>query len=129
LQEGVVVGRPVLAVVHHGTEGQGFKLPATAVTAVTAGGEHTCAIKLDGSAWCWGWNGHGQLGDGTGLDRYVDTRLPSSVGGYTPVDITAGEMHTCAALALGETLCWGSNHYRQIGDGTNILRDVPTTIL
>jgi hypothetical protein len=33
---------------------------------VSAGGYHTCAIKQDGSLWCWGWNDYGQLGDGGG---------------------------------------------------------------
>ena len=32
---------------------------------VAAGGAHTCAIKTDGSLWCWGYNKYGQLGDGS----------------------------------------------------------------
>jgi alpha-tubulin suppressor-like RCC1 family protein len=29
---------------------------------VTAGFEHSCGVKDDGTVWCWGTNGHGQLG-------------------------------------------------------------------
>jgi alpha-tubulin suppressor-like RCC1 family protein len=35
------------------------------VVSVAAGGAHTCAIKKDGSLWCWGANTSGQLGDGS----------------------------------------------------------------
>jgi alpha-tubulin suppressor-like RCC1 family protein len=32
------------------------------VIAVASGDLHTCAIKKDGSLWCWGDNYYGQLG-------------------------------------------------------------------
>jgi alpha-tubulin suppressor-like RCC1 family protein len=32
---------------------------------------HTCGLKAGGVPWCWGWNGVGQLGDGSFLDRVV----------------------------------------------------------
>jgi len=32
---------------------------------VAAQGSHTCGLTIDHLAYCWGWNGHGQLGDGT----------------------------------------------------------------
>jgi alpha-tubulin suppressor-like RCC1 family protein len=49
-------------------------LPATWV-AVTAGGEHTCAVAGDGTLWCWGLNVKGQLGLGSAGSQVTPTRL------------------------------------------------------
>ncbi|MBY9078904.1 RCC1 domain-containing protein, partial [Paenibacillus sp. CGMCC 1.18879] len=35
------------------------------VTAIAGGNNHSLALKSDGSVWAWGYNGSGQLGDGT----------------------------------------------------------------
>jgi alpha-tubulin suppressor-like RCC1 family protein len=43
--------------------------------AITAGMYHTCAILDDGSGSCWGYNGDGQLGDGTTNHRYTPTAI------------------------------------------------------
>jgi len=46
---------------------------------VVAGGNefsgHSCGITLDGNAYCWGDNRHGQLGDGTAADKLVPARV------------------------------------------------------
>ena len=42
---------------------------------LSAGGFHTCGVTPDGAIYCWGWNGAGQLGDGTQTDRAVPTRV------------------------------------------------------
>ncbi|WP_438031177.1 hypothetical protein [Sorangium sp. So ce233] len=38
---------------------------------MSGGGGHTCALRDDGSTWCWGWNPYGQVGDGTRENRLV----------------------------------------------------------
>lgn len=40
-------------------------VPGDSIKAVSAGENHTIAIKTDGSLWAWGGNWDGQLGDGT----------------------------------------------------------------
>jgi hypothetical protein len=45
------------------------------VAAMAAGAAHTCALKTDGSVWCWGSNDHGALGDGTVTWRYVPVQV------------------------------------------------------
>ena len=52
------------------------------VTAMGAGNEHSLALRADGTAWAWGHNANGRLGDGTTLNRYtpVPVSWPTSMG-------------------------------------------------
>jgi signal peptidase I len=87
---------------------------------IAAGEEHSCAVLVDGTAWCWGENGRGQLGDGTTTDRSTATQVvgPGGTGHLADVaGITAGREHTCAALDDGTAWCWGENGRGQLGTG------------
>jgi alpha-tubulin suppressor-like RCC1 family protein len=99
----------------------------TGVAQVSAGIWHTCALMTSGSVWCWGYNGYGQLGDGTFTNRFS----PVSVNGLTSgvVQITAGAYHTCALLASGGVQCWGNNYEAELGDGTTTLRPTPVNVV
>jgi alpha-tubulin suppressor-like RCC1 family protein len=84
--------------------------------ALTAGGDHSCAVLADGSARCWGSNSHGQLGNGSrDLSRApVEVLAPGVL-----TDIDAGPQHTCAVAADGGSWCWGANGSRQLGTGAS----------
>jgi len=84
------------------------------VTAIAAGGYHTCALLEDGTVKCWGFNNFGQLGNGA---SGAGIATPVSVIGLTGVTaITAGDAHTCA-LAGGSVYCWGQSQYGRLGNG------------
>jgi alpha-tubulin suppressor-like RCC1 family protein len=81
------------------------------VVSVALGGYHTCAIKQDGSLWCWGWNSQGQLGDGTDIDKNTPVQImPSNV-----MSISLGWFHTCAIKQDRSLWCWGDNTWGQLG--------------
>lgn len=90
-----------------------------------ADGHHTCALLLDGTVKCWGYNNYGLLGDGT-----VDTAYtPVSVAGInTAKAIAAGGSLTCALLSDGTAKCWGFNQYGGLGDGTYHESHVPVSV-
>jgi alpha-tubulin suppressor-like RCC1 family protein len=81
---------------------------------VVAGDQHVCALTSDGSAYCWGYNGKGQLGDGTNTDR----KVPTLVSGSTKfARLAAGRYFTCGLTSAGATWCWGDNSAGQLGNG------------
>jgi alpha-tubulin suppressor-like RCC1 family protein len=85
------------------------------VTAIAVGGFHSCAL-INGGVKCWGYNGQGQLGNGS----TNDAATPQAVGGLASgvVAIAAGQFHTCAILTAGTIRCWGRNGNGQLGDGS-----------
>jgi alpha-tubulin suppressor-like RCC1 family protein len=94
-------------------------------TRLAAGAVHTCALVEDGSAYCWGQNLSGQLGDGTTQNRATATPVS---GGHRFTEIYAGGAQTCAITASGEEYCWGLNQSGQLGDGSRVNRSVPTRV-
>ena len=83
------------------------------IRTLSAGGVHTCAVTLGGRVFCWGFNGSGQLGDGTRDER----ARPVAVDGLdgSVVEIAAAGLHTCALIVGGTVECWGSNASGEIG--------------
>jgi alpha-tubulin suppressor-like RCC1 family protein len=94
--------------------------PLTGVTELATGGYHTCARLTDGSAWCWGSNWSGQLGDGTITDRLRAVRVTRASGANLSgiTSVSAGSGFSCARTTDGSAWCWGTNRSGQIGDGT-----------
>lgn len=90
-------------------------VPLTGVTAIAAGGDHTCAI-VGASVKCWGRNHFGQLGNSAFTGANTGNPTPVDVAGLgNVVAIAAGVGHTCALGFNGSVHCWGANFNDQLG--------------
>ena len=103
---------------------------------VSAGSFHTCGVRADGVAVCWGsnedWLGSftGQASPPGGLFTSIDTGAGHTCGvradgavecwgqnwqgqatppGFSFTSVSAGAVHTCGVRADGAVECWGSN--------------------
>ena len=98
--------------------GLSFVMLATGIRIVQAtgliGAAHTCGITTTGTAYCWGSNDLGQLGDGTTVDRLVPTPVSTS---QVFVTISAGGEFSCGMTAARKVFCWGSNSQGELGSG------------
>jgi alpha-tubulin suppressor-like RCC1 family protein len=92
---------------------------------IVTGWYHTCGLTAGGAAYCWGFNAHGQLGDGTTADRATPVAV---AGGLAFASLVLGVDHTCATTTTGDAYCWGSNVSGQLGDGTTTDRAVPVAV-
>ena len=64
---------------------------------ISAGDSHTCRVREDGSAECWGWNEFGQA--------------TPPAGEF--ISVSAGAFHTCGVKTDSSVACWGSDEHGQ----------------
>ncbi|GIF41571.1 hypothetical protein Axi01nite_58820 [Actinoplanes xinjiangensis] len=88
--------------------------PMTWSSVSTGSGDATCAIRSDGTLWCWGHNFGGMLGDGTDVHRGAPVRVGDA---RNWASVSPGTTHTCATRTDGSLWCWGSHTYGQLGLG------------
>ena len=87
-------------------------------TKVSCGPNHAIGIRgSDGSAWAWGLNTNGRLGDNTITNRSSPV---SVVGGFSFVDVSAGSNVTMGLRGDGKVLTWGQGAYLGLGVGATI---------
>ncbi|KAL4517811.1 hypothetical protein Ndes2437B_g03932 [Nannochloris sp. 'desiccata'] len=81
---------------------------------VDAGSSSSCGIASDRKGWCWGWNGKGELGDGTS-GTWKSEPVALYAPGITWSEISTGFGFACGITNAGMVACWGSNTYGQLG--------------
>ena len=103
----------------------GLSISTKGFAEVSAGGQFACgvtkAVGMTGPGVCWGWNGEGQLGNGSTDDSsnipvIVDDTAP---GVLTLRSIAAGSNHACAISTDDSAYCWGDGTNGQLGNGSS----------
>ncbi|MFT3693183.1 MAG: hypothetical protein QM831_08580 [Kofleriaceae bacterium] len=94
----------------------------TGVTQITAKSGHVCALSGT-TAYCWGYNNFGQVGNGTTNSTSTPTAVLMGVS-----RIDAGNSHTCAIKTDNTVWCWGTNYQGQLGNGTYADSHVPVQV-
>lgn len=106
------------------TETSPVGIAGLSISAISAGGFHTCAVLTDNELACWGKNDSGQLGNGTNTDSNVETLVSIP----TSTQVSAGYYHTCAVLPDTTVRCWGWGQYGQLGNGATSNASTPVIV-
>jgi alpha-tubulin suppressor-like RCC1 family protein len=87
----------------------------------------TCALRADGSVWCWGDDEVGAVGNGAAVP-VVST--PTAVMGLAgpAVGIAANDSHSCAVLMSGAVQCWGFNGNGELGTNVQAMSTMPVVV-
>jgi alpha-tubulin suppressor-like RCC1 family protein len=96
---------------------------SSGVKAISASGEHTCALTNSGSVKCWGWNPNGQMGDPVEPKPVEVAEFGSGASA-----IAAGWFTNFALTASGKVQCWGDNHFGELGKAFSGQTDVPAPV-
>jgi alpha-tubulin suppressor-like RCC1 family protein len=95
------------------------------IGSIDAGEYHSLACKAGGSAWAWGENSVGQLGDGTNQRALLPVQV---VGLSNATAVAAGGSHSLALDQDKTVWAWGAGNYGQLGDGTWVAKNTPVQV-
>ena len=100
---------------------------SSGVKAISAGGEHTCALTSAGTVKCWGRGASGELGNGT-FDALRSTPVDVIGLGSEVNAIATGSGQSCALTGAGVIKCWGGNSYGELGNGSPNYFNTPVNV-
>jgi alpha-tubulin suppressor-like RCC1 family protein len=119
-------GKSLVPVEVHGASNMDY---LHSVIAVMGGETHNLALQTDGTLWGWGYNGFGQLGNGTTNDAAlpVQVGLSSNPPLANVIKLGGRTYFSLAVKSDGSIWGWGMNGTGQMGNGTtgaNVLTPV-----
>jgi hypothetical protein len=91
-----------------------------AFVTIAASGWNTCGLLADGSAYCWGANGSGELGSRVPVPLATSVRFSALWRGWAA--------HLCAIGTDAKAYCWGYNEWGQLGTGNTASDSVPVAV-
>jgi len=105
-------------------------LAGRTVTRIAAGQYHALALTADGGLVSWGFNGKGQLGDGTTTDRDqpVGVVLEGGLSGKMIVEMVGGGSHSLVRFDDGSAAGWGDDSRGQLTGEAGVLREFPKAL-
>jgi uncharacterized repeat protein (TIGR02543 family) len=101
------------------------------IISINLGHSHSSALTSTGRVFTWGYNNHGQLGNGTTVDQYTPIDITSQFNldlGETIIGINVGPFHSLAFTSIGKVFTWGLNDKGQLGDDSTTDKNTPTEI-
>jgi alpha-tubulin suppressor-like RCC1 family protein len=96
-------------------------LSGKTLASISAGPGATCAVDTSGLAYCWGYNGPGQLGNGNTTQQTAPVAVSTSgvLSGVTLAQVSVGFATTCAVSSAGAAYCWGYNTDGELGNNAS----------
>ena len=89
--------------------------------------DFTCGVTQNGSIWCWGYGGDGQLGNGANLNSNIPVQVLRPAA--KAVQVATGANHACVLLVDNSVWCWGFNAQGELGNNTKTGSNVPVAAI
>jgi len=114
--------------------------PNNKIISVALGSNYSSALAADGTAYTWGWNFKGELGNNTTTNSNFPIPVKVLKGAYSGttylgdnpnnkiISVSLGDSHSTALATDGIVYTWGENSTGQLGDGSNTDRSVPVQV-
>lgn len=105
-------------------------LSGKTITAACAGYYHSLALCADGSVAAWGYNGSGELGNGTNNSSSIPVAVNASgvLNGKTVASLSSGAVHNIASCTDGTLTAWGYNGDGELGSGSPASSNIPVSV-
>ncbi|UCC47341.1 MAG: Ig-like domain-containing protein, partial [Gemmatimonadota bacterium] len=92
---------------------------------ISTGYFHSCGLTTEGSVYCWGSNGYGQLGNATTQASATPVLVS---GDLSFAYLSTGMNHACGVSIQGAMYCWGRGDGGRLGNGETVSSNVPVTV-